>query len=391
MPANASRASRSTRARTAQSLEGGDIFFFYRPKLDAARVRGREDVQRFYMVLAPDPRGRAKRVYRLLVLGRKKLPELIFGEQHPERRNWALVVKIAANPEELRGELAEYEYETKTRGTRRVAAAEPVGEGRYALLRHQNHTELAYALELPKQPGRAQAEFAIQPRAGFIVAVKNPDISTPGIPAPPAAPAYPPELRRKFGERRWIDVDDPRFLDHENTQLLLVAAHAGEVEEALGIRIDTEEETARTAEVCNELALACERPEVRKPLFEGDFPGGAASGRTASAPRREGRARSHGPEKAFRCPIDGEAFATRSQYERHRAAAHPPSAPTAADVTRALRGLDFPARKRAMIAHAERNGAQPEVLELLARLPARAYRTAADVAAALGEVKRGGR
>jgi hypothetical protein len=257
----------ATNERQIEKLEEGDIFFFYRPRMEATEVRGRADVQRLYMVLAAKwPR----KVYRLFVVGRKKLPEVTDG-QHPERRNWALEVMVSTNPDDIRRELAAFEYSTETRGKRFVPSAKPLGEGRYQLLRHRDHTELAYALELPKVPGRAQEEFEIEEEASYIVAVKNPDVSTPGAPSPSKPPAYPPELRQRFGRRRWIDIDDPTLLDYENTQLLLLGAHEKDLEEELGVRIDVQDETLTSAEVCRELRVSCERERVT-PLLTGDFP-----------------------------------------------------------------------------------------------------------------------
>ena len=50
-----------------------------------------------------------------------------------------------------------------------------LGEGKYAIIRHhQNHTELAYILELPKEPGEAQIELGIEREASYVVSVINP-------------------------------------------------------------------------------------------------------------------------------------------------------------------------------------------------------------------------
>ncbi len=38
----------------ANILEQGDIYFFYRPKKNAQKVKGVEDVRRFFMVIAPE-------------------------------------------------------------------------------------------------------------------------------------------------------------------------------------------------------------------------------------------------------------------------------------------------------------------------------------------------
>jgi hypothetical protein len=166
--------------------------------------------------------------------------------------------------------LAALEYETRTRGTRFVPAAKPVGEGRYKLLRHRGHTELAYVLELPKVPGPAQDELVILPEASFIVAVKNPEISTPGAPAARVPPAYPEHLRARFGGRRWIDAE-PELLDHVNAELLLIAARTRDVETALGIDLEAEDEELATSEVLRELHVSS-RPDRVTPLVTGEFP-----------------------------------------------------------------------------------------------------------------------
>jgi hypothetical protein len=254
-----------TRTRPVETLEQGDIFFLYRPRLEIAEVHGRADMQRLYMVLAAR---RPRRIYRLLVIGRKKLPSLTRG-QHPERRNWALVVRVTRHAGDLRHELEAYTYETRTRGRRQVAAARALAEGRYRLLRHRGHAELAYALELPAHPGPAQQELEIREAASYIIAVKNPEVAVPGAPAPPRPPDYPPHLREKFGAYRWIDAE-PELLDHENAQLMLLAAHAGDLEAELGVHIPTEAETLATAEVCRELRASCAREAVT-PLLEGTF------------------------------------------------------------------------------------------------------------------------
>jgi hypothetical protein len=45
-------------------------------------------------------------------------------------------------------------------------AARPVGEGKYTIIvkhhQSQNHAELAYILEIPKDPGETQKELGIE-------------------------------------------------------------------------------------------------------------------------------------------------------------------------------------------------------------------------------------
>jgi hypothetical protein len=361
-----------------QILEQGDIFFFYRPRVGAEEVRDRGDVQRFYMVLAPE---QPKKVYRLFVVGSKRLPEVERGAQHPRARNWALNVLTSKNPQDIRRELGAVEYSTETRGERVVGAATPVGEGRYQLLEHKNHTELAYALELPKEPGPAQQEFAIEQEAGYVVAVKNPNVATPGAPSAKAPPKYPKHLSAKFGSRRWIDVEDPAFLDYENTQLLLLGAHAEEVEEELGIQIDTENEKLSTAEVCQELRLHCERERV-KPLLTGEFP------ERVDVPPAEttGGERASG-EEVRRLPPEKSP----SKAGKRGGAAAAKHAPSASAITKLLAGIDFPKNRAGIVAYARKHGDRidnpEEAVEILSHLPERRYERMADVAAGLGKVR----
>jgi hypothetical protein len=230
-----------------RELERGDMFFFYRPRVGVTEVRSLDDVARFVVVLDPDTRGWD----RLLVVGRKRQPD-------PERheRAWALVAEVTPRPDELRDGLEARSYETRTRGLRRQPEARPVGEGRYVLADHDGHSHLAYALELPPEPGEAQRLFNLHREASFIVAVRNPDApAAPGTGLPRGRRAdLPRPLRDRFGDRRWLPVDDPAMLDHPGIELVLIGA-AEQVEDELGIQLDTEAETLETSELLADLRL----------------------------------------------------------------------------------------------------------------------------------------
>ena len=58
---------------------------------------------------------------------------------------------------------------------------------------HQNHTELAYILELPKEPGEAQRELGIEKEASYIVSVINP--KKPAASSVPEGGIYPSTRR----------------------------------------------------------------------------------------------------------------------------------------------------------------------------------------------------
>ncbi|MEW5841181.1 MAG: hypothetical protein AB1753_09290, partial [Thermoproteota archaeon] len=250
-------------------LEQGDIFFFYRPKVEAEEVSGLEDVQRFYMVMAPEGG-----MYRLFVIGQKQLPGIEKGGSTPEERSWALNVLTTSNPDDIREKLLAEEYGTKTRGRRRVPAATPAGEGKYCIVSHGgDHTELAYVLELPELPGPTQQEFEIKKEAGYIIAVKNPDVAGgPGFERG-EKPRYTAEMMKKFaGGRRWIDAE-PEMLDYENTQVLLIGARERGVQDELGITLVDKSEAESAARLFSELKLRKKEVPTR-PLEKGRRRGG---------------------------------------------------------------------------------------------------------------------
>jgi hypothetical protein len=138
--------------------------------VEADRVRGLDDVQRVYLLLRP----KGARKYRLLIVGRKRLPD-------PGRhdRFWAFVYKVFRSRAALGDELGEVRYRTKTLGLRDEPEARPVAEGVYALVRHGDHTHLTYVLELPERPGPAERALNIRRQASYVIAVKNPEAASP--------------------------------------------------------------------------------------------------------------------------------------------------------------------------------------------------------------------
>jgi hypothetical protein len=62
--------------KSSEIIEHGDLFFFYRPKIDAKQVKELEDIQRFYMVTSTE-NGKHKNIHRLFLLGQKQLPEIV--------------------------------------------------------------------------------------------------------------------------------------------------------------------------------------------------------------------------------------------------------------------------------------------------------------------------
>src|SRR5207248_8996655 len=121
-------------------------------------------------------------------------------------------------------------------------------------------------------PGPTQKEFEIKKEASYIISVKNPEIKVPGFAAfsEDKKPEYSKHLMEKFGDRRWINVEDQELLNYENTQLLLIGARKKDVEEELGIDIDEQKETERSADIFKELKIKREQIPL-KPLLKGKF------------------------------------------------------------------------------------------------------------------------
>src|SRR5215469_8656353 len=105
--------------KDSEIIEHGDLFFFYRPKIDAEEVKELGDVGRFYMVTSPEQdhgTTTKNQVYRLFLLGQKHLPEIVEGKSTSRERNWALNILTTSNPEDIRQELMSAEYSMETRG-----------------------------------------------------------------------------------------------------------------------------------------------------------------------------------------------------------------------------------------------------------------------------------
>ena len=259
----------------SEILEQGDIYFFYRPKKGAEEVKGIEDVRRFFMVTAPEEEenNNKSRLYRLFIIGKKSLPEVRKTEARASERYWARVGGIFKEPDESASELFSDEF-------RKGDAARPVGEGKYAIIRHhQNHTELAYILELPKEPGEAQIELGIEKEASYIVSVINPKkpaasstVDGGKYPSTEEIPMYPEELLKAFNDSGiFVPLSrDTRLIDYQNAQILLTGAREGRdvIKRDIGIEIIDEDETQQSADIFNKLKVRKEQVPIR-PLTEG--------------------------------------------------------------------------------------------------------------------------
>lgn len=96
-----------------------------------------------------------------------------------------------------------------------------------------------------------------------------------------------------------------------------------------------------------------------------------------------------GQGRQFTCPFCGKGYDQKSRIQRHIETAHPPSAPSAADVERVLKGIKYPKTKDELfeIAMQRISATSPDLWGLIDSLPNRNYRDSAEVAIALGELK----
>ncbi|KAK9814066.1 hypothetical protein WJX72_000207 [[Myrmecia] bisecta] len=218
-------------SRALSVIEEGRIYFFYRPRVAVEHPHSVDDIQRFYIIMSPVSRPKAP--HRLLVVGKKRLPE-------KHERFIGFVEAAADHMDELTAGLGVKEYDTATRGHRVTPAARIAGGGVYDIAAHHggSSTLLAYKLEAPEQPGEVQEELGIKQEATYVMHVKNPIIpNPPGAGLPPTSKArYSLRQMAEFDGYRWIPVRDPSLLDVPHAEFLLILARAGprDVEAKLG-------------------------------------------------------------------------------------------------------------------------------------------------------------
>jgi hypothetical protein len=252
----------------SEMLEQGDIFFFYRPKVRSEQVRGIEDIRRFFMVLASEQeQGLGKSIYRLFVIGKKSLPEIRESEARSSERYWARVGGIFEDPKELANELQSDEF-------RKGDAARPVGEGKYAIIKHRDHAELAYILELPKEPGEAQKELGIEKEASYIITVINPNKPAPkGYPSAEESPTYPDSVLKEFSANEsFIPLSkNLKLIDYQNAQIILIGSREGRdvIKNEVAIEIEeNENQQQQAADIFTKLKVQRDKVPI-KPLIEG--------------------------------------------------------------------------------------------------------------------------
>ncbi|CAL9772128.1 unnamed protein product [Musa acuminata subsp. burmannicoides] len=309
--------------------ERGEVFFFYRPRVDKEEAHSASDVQRMYVVLRPESGERPvegkqspdsgkeskmnskddeqkkkeskvgsedgendkggdgqdgkeggygreevnieeQPLFRFIVMGKKSLPD-------PSQRSrpfWGFVELVTTKVDDIKKALQGEEYETATRGHRRRPSARALAEGVYRILRHQSgrrtHTHLVYKLEFP--PGDAENEpqesLNVEREASFLIQIKNPEQGGGGGFSglqSKRRACFPAQLQGQFGKRRFGPADPPDFLNYEGCELLLIAA-SDDIDEELGLELRTECEADAK---CSDLLQVFGETAASKPLLSG--------------------------------------------------------------------------------------------------------------------------
>ncbi|KZT08550.1 uncharacterized protein LAESUDRAFT_742284 [Laetiporus sulphureus 93-53] len=321
------------------TIERGHIYFFYRPKVEMEEVHSIDDVQRFHLLLiprppefsvssppqsaetldetgenqemtviqpgadavpAPEPLDQKKKFFRLIVVGKKSLPDP--EEDHGRGRVfWGTIVTVSDDLQKLEEGLGPREYETKTRGIRHQGSARLVARGAYAIVNAEarvpsdRETHLGYHLSHPthEQFNEVQEELGVHTASSFVLQVKNPlapptGIGRIGLPKNRAVD-FPERIMKEVfgvgGERgredfglRFASVERVEMLDHEGVELLFIAARSGDegLEKSLGEgrgealhELEERESKETIQQIMKELALDSEKIPVN-PL-EGDW------------------------------------------------------------------------------------------------------------------------
>ncbi|CAK7273479.1 hypothetical protein SEPCBS119000_005677 [Sporothrix epigloea] len=216
-------------------LEKGNIYFFFRARVNTDEPHRLADVARTYIIVQPQPEDGAKRSSsghcRLLALPKKVLP------QTGRDRFMAFVTKADASYAELESQfLTGSEAESQAKGDansndqaeRHYPAATAVGEGVYAIIGTSRESHLVYVLSVPDKLGAVQKQLGLTSQRGcFLVSTKNPAFPMPGgAKMAGGGPQYPKEIQDSFRSLRWVPMR-PEHLNYANSHLLLIGESKG--------------------------------------------------------------------------------------------------------------------------------------------------------------------
>lgn len=177
----AASAGRVQRTGVVEILEQGAVSFLAVTRRDAPDASGAGDLDRFFVVLAPEGR----RLLRRLAVRRRRLPDA-----RRRQRFLARVDRIAVVPARLTEDVRAAQADGRGTPPRVLAV------GRYALARHADHVHLAYALARACARGPLAAALGISPGASWVLLVflrslpppRRPPRADRGTPLVPATP-----------------------------------------------------------------------------------------------------------------------------------------------------------------------------------------------------------
>ncbi|MDX1676193.1 DUF2795 domain-containing protein [Arsukibacterium sp.] len=90
----------------------------------------------------------------------------------------------------------------------------------------------------------------------------------------------------------------------------------------------------------------------------------------------------------FSCDICDATFEQKSRLERHMLTSHPKQAISAADLEKALKGIEFPASRDELLDAIDNNDERAgDIAEIIKSLPEQQYRDAAEVSRAFGGLR----
>jgi hypothetical protein len=152
--------------------------------------------------------------------------------------------------------------------------ARPAGEGKYTIVDHNKHTELAYVLELPKETGEAQKELGIEKEASYIITVINPKIPRREeyLPTTEDVPKYPESVLNDFSNNEnFVPLSrNLKFIDYQSAQIILIGARERKdtLKQELGITVENEREDDKSADIFTRLRIRKDQVPI-KPLIQG--------------------------------------------------------------------------------------------------------------------------
>lgn len=200
-------------------LQKGNIYIFYRPKIQHSYASHIDDVQGLLLVLKPE----LNENYIIIRIGRKRLPE--------EEIFFSFIEKVCHSASEVKNLFSKESYKTSTDEIHEINAAQCVAEGKYLLIDHDDHAHLCFQLDNFEKDSDLLKEFHLKEAADYLISVKNPKKHTPkgvGLPASEKA-IYPEELQNYFSNYRFIPLKSPEFLNYEGAEFLIIGKNKSEL------------------------------------------------------------------------------------------------------------------------------------------------------------------